>query len=1100
MDEDSGYRRLELLEHLFVGEVHLAELVGVEGFSKPVRMWRIRPNLFQTPEARHQLTMELAEAGRLSSYAVGQVLDVWETGDAIALTTEHVSGYSLRAAHVLTAKKGVALPEPAALAIALEVTRALEDAHSAQGLSSKVVHGDLRPEYVLLGYEGTVKVTAIGFARFLPSVCPPGEWRNWEGRCYQPPERNGAAPASPQTDLFSLGLLLLEMLVAHLETQWTNPRELLTNRDVVSPDIGEVITRACADRAGDRYDSATTLAADLHGLLMTRRVTSSTTTLIRCALDELALPGLEAPPTTRSDPQPHPQLEAPTLRTPSDALVFFGRHEVLRTVARALAETRRGAGRAILLRGQPGMGRSQTLREIASRLSDGNRGLIWLPIASHRTDRATRYSAVLRLIAAGAGLPLEQHPKALLDHEQRLHALGIEPRGVAAIRLALETTEGETSTISPAQVPGLLAEVALRCLSSRCRDQTTVVAWDDLHWADDASLGGIYEVLSRLGSMPILVLLTARDDFGLPWSLPINSIEFELEGLEEADVERLVLHGIGRGQFVSPGLLEALTSHSSGNPTRLLETVDLLREENAFDVVNGELLRRGEANAPLPLLEDAIRHRLSRLGDETRAVAVTAAVAGPALGTAAISAATGLTSEIVLGHLEVLADEEGVLLRTIAGFAYRRRSIRRAVLATAKPMLLTTVQRMMARAIVESKDSELTRHASHAAALLEQVGDYQRAAAIREQVASGQAKSGYLRGAAGNYLRALELARAAASLTPTTELNLCVAVGRVAIHSLDLEQAEAPLRDAIALAADLDDPRAEAESRLLLCRLLMRRGKTQEAIEQTQAAMPLAESSEDASIIAQVCAAIAESCQQWGEYGPALVYIERAIQLASDAEDLEQLGHSLLLALLHAVGVGEHDRTADLLDRTKAIAQSMNAPLLSCEIHKAEASMLAFSARHEEALKVNLEGIALAHAHGFEELELVMLHNSGDNHLELDRPREALYYFNESLRRARAARFDRLTEINELFVRFVEATHLELDESLERLRHAIDNAELVGRVWNLTQGHQLLGRALYQRGDQAGAIVQLEEALRLARETSVQFFIDEATRWLQLVR
>ena len=76
MDEDSGYRRLELLETLFVGEVHLAELVGVEGFSKPVRMWRIRPTLIHTPEARHQLTTDLTEAARLSSYAVGQVLDV----------------------------------------------------------------------------------------------------------------------------------------------------------------------------------------------------------------------------------------------------------------------------------------------------------------------------------------------------------------------------------------------------------------------------------------------------------------------------------------------------------------------------------------------------------------------------------------------------------------------------------------------------------------------------------------------------------------------------------------------------------------------------------------------------------------------------------------------------------------------------------------------------------------------------------------------------------------------------------------------------------------------------------------------------------------
>ena len=141
-------------------------------------------------------------------------------------------------------------------------------------------------------------------------------------------------------------------------------------------------------------------------------------------------------------------------------------------------------------------------------------------------------------------------------------------------------------------------------------------------------------------------------------------------------------------------------------------------------------------------------------------------------------------------------------------------------------------------------------------------------------------------------------------------------------------------------------------------------------------------------------------------------------------------------------------------------------------------------------------GAEQARRQGLLEMEIVMLHNAGDDHLFMGNMREAYYYFNESLRRSRAARFDRLTEANEMFTGFIEAAHFGAPAGLAALRTAIDTSRSRGRLWNLTQGHQLLGRALLALGDVEGSVAQLSEAVRVGEQSGIRFFTDQARKWL----
>lgn len=1137
-DEASKYAFTQRLEELFVGELHLAELRGVEGFSKQVSVWHIRPDLCRMAQSRQMLLEDLTRAAKLSAYSASQILDVWQTNDAIALATEYLSGLTLRQALRESSALGVPFPSSAAIAVALEVSRALEDAHNPHSFAGTFAHGDIRPELVILGHEGTIKLTGFGFGRFLPASSPDGAWATWGDHCYQPPERRSGEAPSAANDLYSLGLLLLETVSFSVRQVPTDPlaivertrplnSEALTRLTGIEEDIAEVVCHACSPDPSRRYSEAGEMAADLLGLLLERRETSSTMLLVRRALDTLTAPFIEEDEdqTIRANPRETafelgadditetneagassenyresrptrpPRFEAPTLQMAKESPVFFGRQDVLREIAKALVESRRGQGRVVLVAGPGGIGRTHVLSEVAFRLSEAERSVSWVQIIGDAKERGARYASVLRLLASTIGIRPDDEVGRLAEEEQRLRALGLENESISAIRTALGV-EREHQT-EPARLAGLLSEAAIRAVSRLGWEQTTIVAWDDLQWADDASLGCLYEMLSRLATLPVLVLLTANDDFELPWSLPTGSVELQLGPLTPAESGKLVTAIVGEARYVNPPLLTALLENTQGVPRQIVESVELLLELDRLEVRDEEVYLKGDPHSPLPTLEDTLRRRLTLLDDETRAIAVTAAVAGPALSPNIIAETTGLPLDTVEHYIVALAEEHGLLRRTPSGFTFRREGLRETVMASAKSGVLKAIRKLLAKSLLRDEAGQIGNLArrDHAAQLYIELGDEQTAAAVLQESAQGQEARGDLLGASERYSRALELSRT--TLPPEQELALCMALGRTAVHALDADLGEQALLGAIAISEELDDPKAGTEARLLLCRLLTQQGRFESAIERTREAMPLAEQTGDEVMVAKVCGAVAESFQQWGEYGPDIAYIERALQIAGDEGDLKELGRYLHLAVMHAVGVGEYDRTRELLDRARAIARASNDPVLTCQLLKAEGLMLFFSGDHEGALKVNLEGVALAHGYGLAEPEIIMLHNCGDAYLILDRDREALYFYNESLRRARLARFDRLAETNELYLGFLEARHLGLEEGFQRLKTALDNANRVNRVWNMTQGNLLVGRLYLERGDLNQALSHLNEAAALARKSGVRYFVQLTEHWIE---
>jgi len=198
-----------------------------------------------------------------------KVYDFVRRGERMWLVLEYVDGASLEE----LMQKSRKLPEPFACRVALEICRALSHAH-AHG----VVHRDVQPKNVLLAKDGSVKLAnfSIAFDERMPTAPELLEGGSgYGGPSYMSPEQILGERADGRSDLFSLGVLLYEMLSGERPFDGPDDRStsLRIRRDPVpplakkapgvSPALERVTQRCLEKMPSDRFDSSAEACAAL---------------------------------------------------------------------------------------------------------------------------------------------------------------------------------------------------------------------------------------------------------------------------------------------------------------------------------------------------------------------------------------------------------------------------------------------------------------------------------------------------------------------------------------------------------------------------------------------------------------------------------------------------------------------------------------------------------------------------------------------------------------------------------------------------------------------------------------------------------------------
>jgi serine/threonine-protein kinase len=274
---------LSLFE-LASGGMGRVELVAVREatFLRLYACKRLLPQFRDDPEFRAMFVDEARVAGLLRHANVVSVLDVDEDDDGPYLLMDFVEGVSLAQVIVRSQEANQRLPVQMCAKIAAQMARGLHAAHeatTADGKALGLIHRDISPQNVIVGYDGIVRVTDFGIARAegRSSATTTGLLKGKPG--YLSPEQLRFEKPDRRSDLFALGVVLWEMLAgerlyaatdevgAAYRTLNDPPADFGEIGDDIPPALVELGFELLAKDPGDRPQTARDIARRLDAIV-----------------------------------------------------------------------------------------------------------------------------------------------------------------------------------------------------------------------------------------------------------------------------------------------------------------------------------------------------------------------------------------------------------------------------------------------------------------------------------------------------------------------------------------------------------------------------------------------------------------------------------------------------------------------------------------------------------------------------------------------------------------------------------------------------------------------------------------------------------------
>jgi DNA-binding CsgD family transcriptional regulator len=495
------------------------------------------------------------------------------------------------------------------------------------------------------------------------------------------------------------------------------------------------------------------------------------------------------------------------------------RDEACATLDAELEHALLGVGRTVVVAGEAGVGKTSLVRSFATR---------------HESDVRVVWGACDALFT-----PRPLGP--VYDIVQELGRGSIEPPA--------EADDNRTRFFGE-----LLAEL---------RAHPTVAVFEDVHWADEATLDALKYLGRRIASAPLLLVLTFRDD-EVGANHPLRTVLGDLPGGNTARLSLAPLSPDGvaelarRGERSAHGLYEV----TGGNP---------------FFVT--EVLAAGGGDIPETIV-DAVLARAARLSDGGRRLLEAAAIVP---GSVEIWLLDDLAGEDFRQLAECLAS--GMLTATGAGVGFRhelaRIAIERALTLDRRMSLNEAALQALAAQPPERQDLSVLAHHAEAA------GDADAVLRLAPAAAERASRLGAHREAAAQYTRALWFAD---RLPPETQARLYESLSYESFLTGEFEDAIAASTHALQRHRELGDLLKEGDCLRALSRLLWSSGRTPEAYDIGRQAVELLESLRPGPELARAYAQLAALSTLTDDPDGVAMWGTKAIDIA------QRLGNDEILA------------------------------------------------------------------------------------------------------------------------------------------------------------------------------------------------------------
>jgi tetratricopeptide (TPR) repeat protein len=691
-----------------MGEVFLARDTRLD---RQVALKVLPPEMASDPDRLERFRREARAVAALNHPNIVTIYSVEEADGQHFLTMERVEGGTLEER---VPREG--LPAADFLALATQIADALRAAH-ARG----VTHRDLKPGNIMVDGDDRIRVLDFGLAKVQKTRHgdgsstddAPTETLTQEGLVmgtlpYMSPEQVQGRAVDSSSDVFSLGILLYEMLCGQRPFAGESSAELVSCilRDDPSPiehrDLGQpldgILTR-CLHKDPKARCTAEELWNELRQL--------------RSGLDSgfVSTPG------------------APTKVDLPDRQPLVGRHSEMHRLQTAVEGARASRGALVLLTGEAGVGKTRLWQEAYDRARQSG----FLALVGHCRDMegAQPYLPLIEQIEAAARLV---PPQALR------RALG--PNAPEVAKLMPDLRQRFDDIPEPVQLPAdqerrYVLHGVSEFIERAARAQPMLLVYEDLHWADDSTLFLVRHLAQRLWEMPVLVVGTYRDTELAPGSALATVLqdltrerlveEILLQRLELDDVAQLLEDRAGRTP--PPDLVARVFRETEGNPFFVEEIYRHLSETHQLFDDAGEWrsgMHRAEAEVPRSV-GLVIGQRLERVSDDCRKALTAAAVVGRRFRFDVLATVASTLDEDQL--LDAIEEAEGASLvedassGREAGYAFVHEQLRQALLSDLSMPRRQRLHLRVADALeaaygsrVEARATELAHHLYQAGA------------------------------------------------------------------------------------------------------------------------------------------------------------------------------------------------------------------------------------------------------------------------------------------------------------------------------------------------------------------------------------------------
>jgi len=283
-----------------MARIYIGRTTGIGSFERHVVLKLILPEREHDATAVTMFLDEARLAASLNHQNVAQVFEVGEDLGIHYLAMEYVHGQDLRALLAKAGSQGTRVPLELALTTVAGAASGLNHAHErrgADGVPLGIVHRDVSPSNIMIGYDGSVKLLDFGIAKATARSIETQSGIIKGKFAYMSPEQCRGRDVDRRSDVFSLGIILYEISTQHrcfrADSDFDTMHRIVTG-DVVRPTrlvqgypqaLEAIVLKALAVDANQRYQSAGFLLEAIESYAVSARMSLSTMGLGRFMRD-----------------------------------------------------------------------------------------------------------------------------------------------------------------------------------------------------------------------------------------------------------------------------------------------------------------------------------------------------------------------------------------------------------------------------------------------------------------------------------------------------------------------------------------------------------------------------------------------------------------------------------------------------------------------------------------------------------------------------------------------------------------------------------------------------------------------------------------------